>query len=391
MAKQTMQFSDELANELLQAINTKFKKQQVKAAYYLDDPDLLSDISGWVSTGCDPLDLIISNRPNGGVPVGRITEITGLEASGKSLLAAHLIADTQRQGGLGVYIDTEAATSREYFQAIGIDTAKMLYIPLETIEEIFETIETIIGKVRSSSKDRLVTIVVDSVMGASTEPEMEGGYEKDGYATAKAILISKGMRKLTTLIARQKICLVFTNQLRERLGMTMGEKYTTSGGKALAFHSSVRLRLKSVGQIKMKRDGVEEVFGIKTQVTVQKNRLGPPLRSLVYDIYFDSGIDNYGAWLTTLKDRGIITTGGAWYTYKLDAPMEIVNPRSGEISTLDQIKFQAKEFAGYLVGNPGLKQELYDKLCEHVIMQYKSHDDLSDDLIVDSDFVGEED
>lgn len=393
MAKrQAIQLNDELEGELLDAINTKFKKQSNRTAYYLDDPDVQSDITGWVSTECDPLDLLISNRPNGGIPVGRITEITGLEASGKSLLAAHLIASTQKQGGLGVYIDTEAATSREYFQAIGIDTAKMLYIPLETMEDIFATIETIIQKVRASNKDRLVTIIVDSVMGASTYIEMESDYAKDGYATAKAIIISKGMRKITNLIARQKICLVFTNQLRDKVGvMGFGDKYTTSGGKALAFHSSVRLRLQSVGQIKVKKGDIEEVVGVKTQCKVQKNRVGPPSRVMAYEIYFDSGIDNYGGWFNILKARGILT-GANPYTYTFNAPMEVVDPKTGKLSTEKNIKFKSKEFAAILEANPNLKAEIYQQMCDQLVMKYRVNEDFgADDVILDENFVGEDD
>ena len=138
----------------------------------------------------------------------------------------------------------------------------MLYIPLETIEDIFDSIETIIESVRKSSKDRLVTIVVDSIMGASTKIEMAADYEKDGWATTKAILLSKAMRKITNMIGRERVCLIFTNQLRTRLGVTFGDAWTTAGGKAVAFHSSVRLRLKSIGQIKLRVDGRDEIMGI---------------------------------------------------------------------------------------------------------------------------------
>ena len=152
---------------------------------------------------------------------------------------------------------------------------------------------------------------------------------------------------------------------------------TTSGGKAIAFHSSVRLRLKSIGQIKAKLDGVQQVIGIKTRVQVIKNRLGPPLKSIDYDIYFDSGIDNYGGWLTILKDYKLISQAGAWYTYTRE---------SGE-----EVKFQSKDFASKLIEDPDLKDEIYKKICDAYIVNYKANEDFGiDDIEVDSEFVNEE-
>ena len=276
-SKTKSELADSLAIELADSLNKKFKNTGYQTAFFLDgDTKAPSEVRGWVGSGSSMLDLAISNRKEGGFPVGRITEITGLEASGKSLLAAHALANCQKEGGLAVYIDTENAVSREFLEAIGLDLEKMLYVPLETIEDIFEAIESIVESVRKSNKDRLVTIVVDSVMGASTKIEMAKEFDKDGYATSKAIILSKGMRKLTNMIGREKICLIFTNQLRTRLGVAFGDPYTTSGGKAIPFHASVRLRLKSVGQIKVKKDGVDQAIGIQTRCQVVKTRLGPP-------------------------------------------------------------------------------------------------------------------
>ena len=172
MAKKSIEIDslqDDLAGILASNLNKKFKSSNYKVAYFLEgDDDSPSEVSEWISTGSSMLDLAISNRPNGGLPVGRICEITGLEASGKSLLAAHALADTQKKGGLAVYIDTENAISREFLEAIGINLKDMLYVPLDTIEDIFESIESIVESVRLNAKNRLVTIVVDSVAGAST-------------------------------------------------------------------------------------------------------------------------------------------------------------------------------------------------------------------------------
>jgi len=383
MAKKTKtkdELTDDLAVALADSINKQFKGQNYKTAFFLaGDDDAPTNVHEWISSGCSMLDLAISNRPKGGFPVGRITEITGLEASGKSLLAAHTLAETQKKGGLAVYIDTESATSSEFLTAIGVDIKKMLYVPLETIEEIFETIETIVENVRKSDKDRLVTIVVDSVMGASTKIEMSAEYDKDGYATSKSIILSKAMRKVTNWIARERICLIFTNQLRTKLGVSFGDPWTTSGGKAIPFHASVRLRLKSIGQIKVK----DSVVGIKTRVTVVKNRMGPPLRSIDYDIYFESGIDNYGGWLTIMKDFKMVTQAGAWYTY------EDIDTDTGEV--LDEVKFQSKDFMDKVLSKPEMQQRLYDRICEAYIFKYQAGVDGGiDDVVIDDEMVNEE-
>tara|TARA_R110000803_G_scaffold42850_4_gene91632 strand:+ start:6035 stop:7174 length:1140 start_codon:yes stop_codon:yes gene_type:complete len=378
MAKSKSELADDLALELADNLNKKFKHTGFKAAYFLDrDTDAPSEVRGWVGSGSSMLDLAIANRPDGGFPVGRITEITGLEASGKSLLAAHALANTQKAGGMAVYIDTENAVSREFLEAIGIDLEKMLYVPLETIEDIFEAIENIVESIRKSNKDKLVTIVVDSIMGASTKIEMAKEFDKDGYATSKSIILSKAMRKVTNMLGRNKICLIFTNQLRTRLGVAFGDPYTTSGGKAIPFHSSVRLRLKSVGQIKVKKDGVDQTIGIKTRCQVVKNRMGPPLKTIDYDIYFESGVDDFGGWLNVMKQFKLVATAGAWYTFT----------RTND----EEVKFLSKDFEKKLEEVDGLKDEIYQQICDAYILKYKPGEDFGiDDVEIDEEFVSEE-
>ena len=367
----------ELADILAESLNKQSKDQKV--AFFLDSDEAPTNVEGWVSTGASLLDVAISNRPYGGLPVGRITEVTGLEQSGKSLLSAHLLAETQKLGGLAVLIDTENAVSAEFLNAIGVDVSKMLYVAAETVEECFEFTETIIEKVRTASKDKYVTIVVDSVAAASTKKEMDADYDKDGYATDKAIIISKAMRKITNLIGRQKITLVFTNQLRQKMNaMPFSDPWTTSGGKAIAFHASVRLRLKSMGTIKAKdKNGNEQIVGIKVRCQVVKNRMGPPLRSADFDIFFDRGIDNYGAWLGSMKDNNLLKQSGAWYTYV-------------DIDTGEEIKFQSKDFPELLEANQSVKDQIYKRICEATILQYKKGSTLdSDELFVDSQVIGD--
>ena len=354
-----MSTRDELAGVLADTLNKQFK--DMKVAYFLDGTDTTpTDIKDFVSTGSTMLDLAISNKPNGGIAVGRITEINGLESSGKSLLGAHILAETQRKGGVAVYIDTETSVSTEFLGAIGVDVESMLYLHLETVEDIFEAVEEIVAKVRESDKDRLVTILVDSLAAATTKVELEADFEKDGWATSKAIIISKAMRKITQMIGRQKIALVFTNQLRQKLGVMFGDPWTTSGGKALPFHASTRIRLKNVGQIKDKKTNT---IGMKMRAQVIKNRLGPPMRHADFNLYFESGIDDDGSWLQVLKDHKLLKQGGAWYT---------MTNQNGE-----ELKFQSKDWSEQLQ-DPEFKEYCYNLICGKVILKYDKNFGIDD-------------
>jgi recombination protein RecA len=357
---------EDLASVLADTLNKKNKDGKV--AYFLTGDNSTDDsptnVTDWVSTGNAMLDVAIANRPYAGLPVGRIIEFTGLEQTGKSLICAHALAETQKKGGVAVLIDTEMAVNYEFYDAIGLDTSKLLYVSVDTVEAIFETIETIIEKVRVADKDRLVTIVVDSIAAASTKTEMEADYDKDGYATAKAIIMSKALRKITTMIGEQKICLIMTNQLRQKLNApAFSDPWTTPGGKALGFHASVRVRLTKVGNITVGKDKDKRVVGIHVKAQTIKNRMGPPLRTTEMSVYFDRGIDNYGSWLDVLKDNDIVKQAGAWYTY--------IDTDSGE-----ELKFQGKDFVNLINENEELKDQLYRKICEVCILKYKNTDEV---------------
>ena len=365
-----MSVKDDLAGVLADSLNKKFK--DYKVAYFLDGAqETPTDIKEFISTGSTMLDLAISNRPDGGIAVGRITELNGLESSGKSLVGAHLLSETQKKGGVAVYIDTETAVSEEFLGVIGVDINNMLYLHLETVEDIFEAIEEIVTKVRESDKDRLVTILVDSLAAASTKVELNADFDKDGWATSKAIVISKAMRKITQMIGRQRVALVFTNQLRVKLGAMFGDPYTTSGGKALPFHASTRIRLKNKGQIK---DTKKNVIGMTILAQVIKNRLGPPLRKAEFPLYFESGVDDEGSWLQVLKDHNLVKVGGAWYTMK---------DHNGE-----EIKFQSNDWAEKLEDEE-FKDYCYKLICDKVILKYTKADLGIDDVEITDEVIGE--
>lgn len=359
---------DELVELLANELN-KANKDGGKIAYFLDEQENPAEISDWISTGSSILDLAISNRPHGGLPVGKMVEFNGLEGTGKSLLSAHVVADTQKKGGIAVVIDTENAAAPEFWKSLGVDLSKLLYVQCETVEDIFEKMEQMIGIVRKSNKDRILTIIVDSVAAASTKVELESDHGKDGYATGKSIIISKAMRKITTMIGRQKVLTVFTNQLRQNINaMAFGDKYVVSGGKSLAYHCSVRVRLNNTGKLKKG----EEVIGNECKAVVVKNRMGPPQRQASFDIYFDSGIADYGSWIKVLKENNLVKQGGAYYTYKKDDGTEW--------------KFQSKDFVSTMKNDKVLNEEIYMKICDSVIMKYKDPNSIIvDDAVVDTD------
>jgi len=359
---------DELIELLADELN-KANKDGGKIAYFLDEQENPAEITDWISTGSSILDLAISNRPHGGLPVGKMVEFNGLEGTGKSLVSAHVVADTQKKGGVAVVIDTENAAAPEFWKSLGVNLSKLLYVQCETVEDIFAQMEKMIAIVRKSNKDRILTIIVDSVAAASTKVELESDHGKDGFATGKSIIISKAMRKITTMIGRQKVLTVFTNQLRQNLNaMAFGDKYVVSGGKALAYHCSVRVRLNNTGKLKK----AEEVIGNECKAVVIKNRMGPPQRQANFEIYFDSGIADYSSWIKVLKENNIIKQGGAYYAYRKNDGTEW--------------KFQSKDFVSTMQSDTALKEELYLKICDAVVMKYKDpNSQIVEDATVDTE------
>jgi recombination protein RecA len=282
----------------------------------MDDEDSPTEVQDWVSTGSTVLDAIISNRRGGGAPVGKIMELHGPSGSGKSLLASHIIANTQQKGGIGVYIDTENAIDPDFLQVIGVKPHEgFILVQEHRVEQVFNIIERIIDKVREKDSDKTVTIVLDSIAAMTTEKESEEDYDKEGFATDKAIVLSKSMRKITDIVGREKVLLVLTNQIRDNVGSMFGPDYVTPGGHAVGFHSSVRIHMRETKDQYERINGVNRQVGATLKPKVRKNRLGPPGRSCEFDLFFSSGIDDVGSIYTTLKDYKCINGkgGGGWY------------------------------------------------------------------------------
>jgi recombination protein RecA len=241
----------------------------------------------------------------GGVPRGRIVEIYGPESSGKTTLTLTIIAQAQRRGGLAAFIDVEHALDPKYAQRLGVNLDDLLVSQPSSGEEALRICETL---VRSNALD---VIVLDSVAALVTKQELEGEIG-DSTVGAQARLMSAAMRKLTALIAKARTCCIFTNQIREKIGVMFGSPETTPGGKALKFYSSVRMDIRRIGAIKQ---GDGTVTGNRTRVKVVKNKVAPPFTEAEFDIMYNEGISNVGSLIDIALEKGVIEKRGSWLSF----------------------------------------------------------------------------
>jgi recombination protein RecA len=242
----------------------------------------------------------------GGVPRGRIVEIYGPESSGKTTLTLTIIAQAQKRGGLAAFIDVEHALDPKYAQRLGVNLDDLLVSQPSSGEEALRICETL---VRSNALD---VIVLDSVAALVTKQELEGEIG-DSTVGTQARLMSAAMRKLTALIAKARTCCIFTNQIREKIGVMFGNPETTPGGKALKFYSSVRMDIRRIGAIKQ-TDGA--VTGNRTRVKVVKNKVAPPFTEAEFDIMYNEGISNVGSLIDIALEKGVLEKRGSWLSFK---------------------------------------------------------------------------
>ena len=242
----------------------------------------------------------------GGFPRGRVVEVFGPEGSGKTTLTLTVIAQAQKRGGLAAFIDVEHALDPQYAKKLGVDLGDLLISQPSSGEEALRICETL---VRSNSLD---VIVLDSVAALVTRAELEGEIG-DATVGAQARLMSAALRKLTSLIAKARTCCIFTNQIREKIGVMFGNPETTPGGKALKFYSSVRVDIRRIGAIKQ-TDGV--VTGNRTRIKVVKNKVAPPFTEAEFDIMYNEGISLTGALLDLALEKQTIEKRGSWLNYK---------------------------------------------------------------------------
>ncbi len=284
-----------------------------------------------IPTGAINLDAAIGI---GGIPRGRITEIYGPESSGKTTLCLHIIANAQKTGGAVAFIDAEHALDIEYARKLGVDVDNLLVSQPDTGEQALEITEVL---VRSGAMD---VVVIDSVAALVPRAEIEGEMG-DSHVGLQARLMSQALRKLTGAINRSQTSVVFTNQIREKIGVMFGSPETTTGGRALKFYASLRMDIRRIGSIKDR----ETVVGNKTRVKVVKNKVAPPFKQVDFDIMFNVGIDHYGIIVDLGIEAEVIQKAGAWFSY-------------GDVS-LGQGRENAKAF---LQDNPQVAAEVEAKV-----------------------------
>ncbi len=253
-----------------------------------------------IPTGSIALDLALGV---GGIPRGRITEIYGPESSGKTTLCQHIIANVQRAGGYAAFVDAEHALDPVYAARCGVDTHNLLISQPDTGEQALEIVDSL---VRSNALD---VIVIDSVAALVPRAEIEGEMG-DSHVGLQARLMSQAMRKLTGAISTSNTSVIFTNQLREKVGVMFGNPEVTAGGKALKFYASVRLDIRRTDSIKQGQD----VMGNRTRVRVVKNKVAPPFKTAEFDIMYSEGISREGGLIDLGLEMGLVKKSGAWFT-----------------------------------------------------------------------------
>ncbi len=342
-----------IIREMRNALN---KDDEDKLTWNLADDDSPTHVKDYISTGSTLLDYVISNRADGGIPCGKLTEIAGEESTGKSLLCAHIIANTQRKNGIAVYIDSENAANPGFMRQVGVDLESLIYVQPGTIERAFETIEGVIKTLRAKNGKVPVTILWDSLAGTPPQAEIEGDYDPNSRIGLGAKAMSKGLRKITDLIGKERITLVFTNQLKMNPGAGQyGDPWVVPYGKAVPYHASVRIRLNSSTKLK---DANGNVYGVKTRAKCIKTRLGPGHRTSVFEIHFDIGVDDIGSWFVYLHEEAkLIEKRGGWCYIDTGGPKPI--------------QFREKEWRKLVADDAGVREWAQRALKERLTVVYK--------------------
>lgn len=310
-------------NSTIAMIEKQFGKGAIMK---LGDVNVNSEIDV-IPTGCLSLDLALGV---GGVPRGRIMEIFGPESSGKTTVALHIIAEAQKMGGVAAFIDAEHALDAAYAKALGVNTDELYVSQPDTGEQALDICESL---VRSSAVD---VIIIDSVAALTPKAEIEGDMG-DAHVGALPILMSQALRKLTAITNRSKTCVIFINQLREKVGVMFGNPETTPGGKALKYFATIRLDIRKADALK--NDG--EIIGNRAKCKVVKNKVAPPFRVAEFDIIYGKGISQEGCLIDLGVEFGVLKKSGAWFSYKDD-----------------KVAQGREKMREYLVANPEVRDEI---------------------------------
>lgn len=254
-----------------------------------------------IPTGCLTLDLALGI---GGMPRGRIIEIYGPESSGKTTVTLHILAEAQKMGGTAAFIDAEHALDPQYASRLGVDIDNLYISQPDTGEQALEICEAL---VRSGAVD---CVVIDSVAALTPKAEIDGEMG-DSFVGIQARLMSQALRKLTAIVNKTNCCVIFINQLREKIGVMYGNPETTTGGKALKFYSSIRMDIRKADVLK---DG-SEIIGNRTKVKIVKNKLAPPFKVAEFDIMYGTGINNEACVIDVATELDVIQKSGSWYSY----------------------------------------------------------------------------
>ncbi|MBQ3235735.1 MAG: recombinase RecA [Clostridia bacterium] len=295
-----------------------------------------------ISTGCMALDLALGV---GGVPRGRIVEIYGPESSGKTTVALHVIAETQKKGGIAAFIDAEHALDPSYAQKLGVNLDDLYVSQPDTGEQALDITESL---VKSGAVD---VIVIDSVAALTPKAEIEGEMG-DSHVGLQARLMSQALRKLTGITNKSKTCVIFINQLREKVGVMFGNPETTPGGKALKFYASVRIDIRKADALK----DADGLYGNRTKAKIVKNKLAPPFKTAEFDVIYGHGISQEGCLVDLGVQYGVIEKSGAWFSY------------NGE--KVAQGREKAKD---YLTQNPEVMAEVEQKIREAHKAQFENN------------------
>ena len=334
--------------DLIKQLN---KEHGNRIAYNLAYDDSPTHVNRWIKTGSRQLDYLVAGKPNGGLPEGRIVEIFGPPSIGKSHIAIQIAKNTQEMGGIVVYIDTENATSVDNLGALGVDIQKrFVYVDTHCTEEVLSIAEKTILRAKALQKDVPITIIWDSVAATSPKAELVGDYDKETIGL-NARVISKGMRKITGVIANENVLFICLNQIRTKVGVMYGDPTTTPGGKAIPFHSSVRIKLGAGQQIKDKKGNI---VGINVSAKTIKNKVAPPFRTCNFEIHFGKGIFEHEQMFDVLrrfcKDSGPIDYKGTQVSIDGTGAWKTLTVKKGN-KTLVEKKFYKTDF-GEVLNDP---------------------------------------